>query len=232
MGDAPEGGRLIGLGRTAVVYDLGDGRVLRRTTHPDYDAAGEARAMRLAASAGVPVPRVHEVAGPDLIMDRVVGPTMLDDLVAHPEYVDRHATTLADLHHRLDAVMIDNPEATSEGPVKRSETPLGLIHGDLHPANVLLTSTGPVLIDWTNYQFGPRGLDLAITWIILTCFGHETLATAGVSAAFRATMVEHFLAKIDRTQAVAGLGAAIELRLADPSTGEVEKRCIEKLSSR
>jgi aminoglycoside phosphotransferase (APT) family kinase protein len=232
MDIAPEGGRLIGRGRTAAVYDVGDGLVLRRFCNPDYDATAEAHAMWLAASAGVPVPRVHKVAGRDMVMDRVDGPTMLDDLVAHPEHLDRHAATLADLHRQLDAVVIQDPKAKPEDPPTESATPVGLIHGDLHPANVLLTDTGPVLIDWTNHQFGPRGIDLADTWIVLACFGHDLLATAGVSSATRAALVHRFLTKIDQTQAIAWLRRAIELRLADPATGIAEQGCIHRLSKR
>jgi aminoglycoside phosphotransferase (APT) family kinase protein len=228
VGTAPGGDRLIGRGRTAAVYDLGDGRVLRRTLDPEHDATGEADAMRLAASAGVPVPRVHDVAGPDLVMDRVVGPTMLEDLVAHPDRLDHHAAILADLHGRLDAV--DADAATADGLPDGTTPPLGLLHGDLHPANVLLTATGPVLIDWTNYRFGPRRVDLAVTWIVLACFGHDDLVAAGISSGVRAALVERFLARIDRVQAAAGLPAAIELRLADPATGLVEKRCLEALT--
>jgi aminoglycoside phosphotransferase (APT) family kinase protein len=230
--DVRRGGRLIGRGRSAAVYDVGDGLVLRRTTNPDYDATGEADAMRMAASAGVPVPRVHQVAGRDLIMDRLVGPTMLDDLLAHPEHLDRHAATLADLHRRLDGVVIEDSATSSSGPGSKGVAPLGLLHGDLHPGNVMLTSAGPVLIDWTNHRFGPRRVDLAITWILLACFGHDQLAAAGVSSAVRTSLVGHFLAKVDRTQATAGLPAAVELRLADPATGRIEKRCVQTLSRR
>jgi len=232
MGTAP-GGPLLGRGRTATVYDLGDGLVLRRTSHPDYDAADEAQAMRLAASAGVPVPRVHQAAGPDLVMDLVDGPTMLDDLVAHPERLDDYAATLADLHRRLDAVVIENREAKRMGgPPTESGPTVGLIHGDLHPANVLLASAGPVLIDWTNHRFGPREVDLAITWILLACFGHDALVAAGASSALRSALVHRFLANIDQTRAVAGLAAARELRLADPATGPEERQCLERLSRR
>lgn len=230
---APQRLRLIGRGRTAAVYELENGLVLRRTNDPGYNAQGEAHAMRLAASAGVPVPRVHEVAGRDLIMDRVDGPTMLEDLVAHPEHLDRHAATLADLHRRLDAVAIDDLVADVAGrPRSEGATPVGLIHGDLHPANVLLTDTGPVLIDWTNHRIGPRGVDVAITWIVLECFGHEVLAAAGVSLATRAALVRRFLTEIEHDGVVVGLRAAIALRLADPATGLEEQRCLRTLSRR
>jgi Ser/Thr protein kinase RdoA (MazF antagonist) len=111
----------------------------------------------------------------------VVGPTMLDDLVAHPDRLDHHAATLADLHRRLDAVLIDDDVDLADGRWDETVTQTGLIHGDLHPANVLLSSTGPVLIDWTNHQYGPRRLDLAVTWIILACFGNASSRRSTVS---------------------------------------------------
>ena len=233
MAAAPEDRRLIGRGRTADVYALKDGLVLRRTSTPDYDATWEAHVTRLAASAGVPVPRVHQVAGRDLIMDRVDGPRMLEDLATHPEHLDRHAATLADLHRRLDAVVIEDAgvEVKGRAPIE-GEPPVGLVHGDLHPANVLLAETGPVLIDWTNCRLGPRGVDLAITWIVLACFGRDVSAAAGLSSARRAALVHRFLAQIDHTRAIAGLRAAVELRLADPATELAEQRCLRSLLSR
>lgn len=32
-----------------------------------------------------------------------------------------------------------------------------VLHLDFHPANVMLTSGGPVVIDWTNARAGPAG---------------------------------------------------------------------------
>lgn len=43
--------------------------------------------------------------GRDLVMGRVDGVTMLDDLGDHPWRLRRHAHTLADLHTRLGADM-------------------------------------------------------------------------------------------------------------------------------
>jgi len=43
-----------------------------------------------------------------------------------------------------------------------------LCHGDLHPANVIMTPDGPRLIDWTGTVRGPAAYDLAITHVLLT----------------------------------------------------------------
>jgi aminoglycoside phosphotransferase (APT) family kinase protein len=160
---------LVGTGRAADVYDLGDGRVLRRYRGTGGDTAREARAMAHAARFGFPVPLVHDHDGPDLVMDRVDGPSMLADIGRRPWLLARHARLLADLHVRLAAVpAFDGLDA-----------PLGygdrLVHGDLHPDNVLLTADGPVVIDWSNTCRGPAGGDAAYTYVILTTSDVEKL---------------------------------------------------------
>jgi len=39
--------------------------------------------------------------------------------------------------------------------------PRTLVHGDMHPGNVILAEDGPVIIDWGNARLGPAMLDLA-----------------------------------------------------------------------
>jgi Ser/Thr protein kinase RdoA (MazF antagonist) len=50
----------------------------------------------------------------------------------------------------------------------------GLCHGDPHPANVILTSQGPRLIDWGGAVRAPPALDLACSHVILTELAAET----------------------------------------------------------
>jgi hypothetical protein len=42
-----------------------------------------------------------------------------------------------------------------------------LLHGDFHPGNVLLSSRGPVVIDWTNATHGDPDADVARTSLML-----------------------------------------------------------------
>jgi aminoglycoside phosphotransferase (APT) family kinase protein len=57
-----------------------------------------------------------------------------------------------------------------------------VLHLDLHPANVMLAPTGPVVIDWCNAEDGPAGLDVALTAVILALVavdpGHDLAAPA------------------------------------------------------
>jgi len=45
---------------------------------------------------------------------------------------------------------------------------VGLCHGDLHPANVIVTAEGPRLIDWSGSILAPPAYDLGISYILLT----------------------------------------------------------------
>ncbi|WP_328853705.1 phosphotransferase [Micromonospora globbae] len=67
------------------------------------------------------------------------------------------ARLLADLHHRLHA----EPPRLGECDDAR------ILHLDLHSENVMLTSRGPVVIDWRNATEGPGDLDVALSAVIL-----------------------------------------------------------------
>jgi len=68
-------------GREADVFALDGGRVLRRYRRGE-DAAGEAEIMAYAAGLGFPVPEVYAADGPDLVMERLDGPTLAQALMA------------------------------------------------------------------------------------------------------------------------------------------------------
>ncbi|MCC6178677.1 MAG: phosphotransferase [Chloroflexi bacterium] len=96
-------GPLLASGRNADVYALDAGRVLRR-----YRARArrqtEAQIMKQVRAYGFPAPCVYEVTDRDMVMERVDGPTMFDDLTRRPWMLVRHARLLARLHRRLHAI--------------------------------------------------------------------------------------------------------------------------------
>src|SRR3979411_95195 len=93
--------RLIASGRDADVFDLGDGRVLRR--HKDgRPATKQADLLRYAAAHGQPAPRTHAARGADLVLEKLDGPEMQATL--RPWNLGRNARILADLHRRLHRI--------------------------------------------------------------------------------------------------------------------------------
>jgi serine/threonine protein kinase len=153
--------RLLAAGRSADVYDLGGGRVLRRYHDSDRSAEREAGVTSWAGAHGVPVPEVFDVAGPDIVMEKVDGPTMLADLARRPWRLLHHAAGLARLHQQVHAAP----------GLDWLRAPFGdgraLLHLDLHPQNVLLSPRGAVVIDWEGAGRGPAEADLALCWVVV-----------------------------------------------------------------
>lgn len=169
MNDAP--GPLLASGRAADVYDLEDGTVLRRYRDPHSDIALEAQIMAHVAEAGYPVPRVHSVAGNDIVMDRIEGPTMLERLVEAPWRAVASARTLARLQRRLAEIEAPTWLLASTADASHQHS---VLHLDLHPMNVIMSPDGPVVIDWTNAAGGPAGFDAAVTYVEMATFTPET----------------------------------------------------------
>jgi Predicted choline kinase involved in LPS biosynthesis len=159
-------GALLATGATALVYELDEHRVLRRYRDVHRSVGQAASATEIAWHAGIPTPRVLAAHGPDLVLERVDGPTMLAEMTAGRLGMDAAMQLLADLHRSTHAVQ--RPDGASPLPERNGGD--RLIHLDLHPNNVLIAPSGPVLIDWENACWGPPGLDVAVTAVILACY--------------------------------------------------------------
>lgn len=228
---------LLASGRAADVYDLGDGTVLRRYRE-DFlarwqgtpNCAGEAEAMLWAARHGVAVPHVVHAEGGDIVMEKVSGPTLLDDVARRPWRVRSGGRLLAHLHRQLDAVPV--PEGAPLPAPYGIGT--GLLHRDLHPGNVILSDRGPVLIDWSNVAMGPRDADVAESWLILACFSPPPaeLAQRLVTTAGRSLFLNAFLGAVDRHGAARWLGPVAALRDGDVNASARERAAMRTLVAR
>jgi len=203
-------GPLIGRGRSADVYDVGGGRVLRRYRYP-VDVQPEALIMRHLHQAGYPVPVVYDADGSDLVMERLDGTDMLAALVRRPWTVRQHARMLAGLHDRLHEIAA--PAGWNPGRGDR------VVHLDLHPANVMLTSRGPVVIDWVNAQSGTPGADVAMAYLIMTTSDLDLVPVWLRTAALwlRHVLVREFLQTV-RDEPWPHIAVAAEARIADRNT--------------
>ncbi len=192
-------------GRTAEVQAWKEGWVLKLffDWFPEDAVRYEAMLAQAIHAAGLPVPEVGEIVEWDgrlgLPYERLAGHSMLEELLGQPETVSKNARILAELQaaiHEIESVpgvpgqreklkhKIRGAKGLSENQVKRLIEALGelpdgarLCHGDLHPANVILTLHGPVVIDWIDAALGNPSADVARTDIIMS--GIE----AGVSSA-------------------------------------------------
>jgi hypothetical protein len=157
-----EPGPLLASGRDGDIFEFGPGRVLRRAKSGRV-IEGEARIIAYAREHGYPVPEIYDVlaGGTEIVMERIEGPMMADEIAREPWKMTRYGRELADLHDRLH--VIPAPEWLPDLGGDR------LVHLDLHPLNVMMTASGPVVIDWTNAARGEPLLDVGFTFILLTC---------------------------------------------------------------
>jgi aminoglycoside phosphotransferase (APT) family kinase protein len=222
-------GTLVGAGRNADVYDIGGGRVLRRYRDGRDPAAvdREAQVMLHARSFGAPVPEVFEVSGSDIVMERLAGPTMLDVLGRRPWTLRRQARLLVRLHQLVHQVPAIPGLRTPCGDEDRESHVL--LHVDLHPMNVILTSAGPVIIDWEGAAAGPAVYDVAMSWVII---GFSQVPGSGFEAAltrsFQSVFTRSFVraaGPIDQTWRA----IAVRHRIADHNTLPVERARLERV---
>lgn len=221
MTDTP--GPLIAGGRSADVYDLGGGRVLRRVRSGPV-SEHEVLAMRAARDGGVPVPEVYDVDGADMVLERVIGPVMIDELERRPWAVRRLGRELAALHVTLRAVPAPDG-LRGDGPV--------LVHNDLHPGNVLLTADGPVVIDWEGATAGPADRDAAVMWLLAETADVDDLSwwLRPIVGLVRRQLVAAFMEMAGRPS-VATVDAVCADRLADRNTRAGERARIAAFHER
>ncbi|MER5479113.1 phosphotransferase [Streptomyces sp. NPDC002734] len=212
---------LIGVGRTADVYVLDERWVLRRYRDAAVgDTDAESALMAHLHACGYPVPLVRprdeHAARTDLVLERLDGPTLAGALLAGLVTPQEAGTLLALLLTRLHRV----PPRVAEDPATR------ILHLDLHPENVLLTSAGPRVIDWAAATEGPPGLDWAMTAVILAQYA----ATAGRRAA--ALAHEVLAALLSDPEAArltpSALADALRHRAADPNMTQREVTVLDQ----
>ncbi len=155
--------------------------------------------MRYVHDAGFPVPEVMSVAGADMVMRKIDGPTMLEDAGRRPWTIRAHARTLARLHRMLHRLTPPSWLA-STAPGE----PVSIVHLDFHPANVIA---------------GPAALNTAHTEILLLVAeipgGPLTRTTASAGRSIFRRSYRHAYGPL-RSDAD-WLAIAARRRLADPN---------------
>ena len=186
---------LLGAGREAEIFEWAPGRVLRLARSPgDGDLiAREHLALTAARHAGAPVPeafeRVEVEGRPGLVMERLGKHDLLATSTGRPWRIGSVGHELGALHAAIHPVRApdDLPDVREtlrlmlhsdlvpddlRGPALRrlEGLPGGdrLLHGDLHPANLLRGGDGFLAIDWSGASRGDTMADVARTRLLLT----------------------------------------------------------------
>jgi aminoglycoside phosphotransferase (APT) family kinase protein len=87
---------------------------------------------------------------------------------------------------------------------------------------VILSPSGPFVIDWTNARRGEPALDVALTWVILATVGGP------LARLFLRSFLPHF----DREELLNELPAAADRRAADPNVTDRERQAVQRLVMR
>ncbi len=166
-------GRLRSLGGASEAsWDTGQ-HVLRVGHRAQLDR--ELLAMAAAAHV-VPVPAVidrADVAGAAaVLLERLPGRTAADTARAGLAQARAAGQACGSVHARLARVPAPaGLPAPGDAPAQaREDGRPRLLHLDLHPLNLLVSTTGALtgVLDWANAAAGPAVLDRARTWAILT----------------------------------------------------------------
>ena len=187
-------GHLLGRGYVAEVFAYGDNKAIKLFIEEDSDkdAELEARVTSEARRNGISAPRVWGVVKahgrPGIVMERVEGESMLQWGTTFPWRIYTGAKLMArmhaDLHSRTGADMPALREKLRTGVENASQVeddirklalerlarlPDGdsICHGDFHPDNVIMSKSGPVIIDWLDGVRGHPPADVARTVVLV-----------------------------------------------------------------
>lgn len=188
-------GELIAIGRTADVHSFGQDLVVKmpREGTPPHWAEIEAEIAAAVHAHGLPSPGVREVVDIDgrscVVFERIDGPSMWQAMIDDASQVEPLTGLLVEVQRMIHAAGIPPgiPDLSSrlrskvsvcsaidasqraEAEAIAADLPRGaaLLHGDLHPGNVLLSADGPVVIDWFDAAIGHPIADVVRSSLLL-----------------------------------------------------------------
>ena len=108
-----------------------------------------------------------------------------------------------------------------------------VLHLDLHPGNVMLTPSGPVVIDWTGAASGAPAVDVAMVQVIIATSDVDALPRRirPAVAALRSVLLRQYLAAVQDDPAPV-LARVARARMADPNVRPAEVRRLEEIADR
>jgi hypothetical protein len=217
-------GPMIAVGRTAQVHEWRQGHVLKLYYEwcPADWAAREAAISRMVAEKGLPTPKCIETLNIDgrngVVFERVNGISMFRLMIRNPLLIKKEARQLAELQQQINnqtgeflltvrdhlaasigqsAVLTDQMKSKILKLLTELDDENSICHFDFHPDQVLITSKGPVILDWITALRGNPVADVAKTLVILT-FAHAPYSTwvlRQLENAFRVVFAKAYLGR-------------------------------------
>jgi Ser/Thr protein kinase RdoA (MazF antagonist) len=194
----------------------------------------EARVTRAVFAAGAPAPEVLDEVTLEgrfgIVLSRLDGPTLMQLSRSGAMTAAQTGAILASLSmsiHRtpppkevlllrdwlaaleLSSGMVPQPIAAGIlALVERLRPGDGLCHGDLHPGNVIMTTDGPGVVDWTGAVRAPAAFDLACGHVCLVELAPEFIDDPERPRAYNAAAQSEYARLSGMSQAA--LTAAME----------------------
>lgn len=194
-------GPLLASGTRSTIHAWADGVVAKvpKDATPEGWIRAEAGYVAAVHRCGAPAPRFIEITTLDgrevALYERIEGNSLWDELRAAPARAPEIGRLLAQIHAGLLAMpgpmalpsqhyrirrKVRNAVARqlvmppADLPELGSEQ-LMLCHGDLHPKNILMSPSGPIVVDWFDASRGIAAADVARTLVLLHGPEDETL---------------------------------------------------------
>ncbi len=223
-GTGAAAGGLINVGSEWELRHYGPDHVVRTSTQ-DLDLSREAEALEILASTGFPVPRLAQrLSTSSLVIERIDGPTMLEDLTSRPWTLSRHAKNLARLHKALGKIPAPTDwESVSDGG--------SIVHLDLHPGTIKMNNGSPVVLNWNRSARGSSSFDAAVTYVILrTAESNSGRLAQLLISSLRKRFAKVFVKEFGAAEVLTEVREAAELRLLDLSLSPNEREAVFALA--
>lgn len=211
-------GAILGVGTRSTVHLYGRDLVAKvpLPTTPDSWTRFEATYTAAVRAVGAPAPQVIETVqiGGRLVgvYQRIVGPSMWEQIRAAPTTAADVGVLLGRLHHqvlditapitvplqrdrlvskfRRAAALVDPELMAATALIPDGSLGTTLCHGDLHPGNVVMSDEGPVIIDWFDACGGAAIGDIARSSLLMGAGGATGRSVAHLPGASRRVLTE------------------------------------------
>ena len=185
---------LIGKGKTAKVFLMNNGRVLKLFNKGFWEPAieSEYEAMKCINELGINAPQCYEKMSINdqigITYEHVDGTSMLENISRNILKLNFYARRMAFEHfmiHQNHTDKLPNQIGRFEDQIKNTNELIGkysdklitklkmiksgnaVSHGDFHPDNILVENNNCIVIDWMNSYSGSPAGDVARTYLML-----------------------------------------------------------------